>query len=216
MNILRHIFLIACLTVAFQALALTLPKDTVYLYESWEQMLDATPSAMIVAPYLYFGAYEVGIETDDDALNRDIIDRYIAATVNDSIWLINSDYLRRIFKGGDVSSLSDYVPVFFNDKVAYVIGPSNLSVKDLLWGGDGYVDADYYYIDFVGRKVRRVTSSVLSELLEDYHDLQMRYEGMRDYKKSHIIEDYFFKYIDRATGDVMHPYILELMGDQPR
>ena len=59
--------------------------------------------------------------------------------------------------------------------------------------------------------MRKVNHSYLSELLEDYHDLQMRYEGMKDYKKQYIIEDYFFKYIDRATGDVMHPYILELV-----
>ena len=38
----------------------------------------------------------------------------------------------------------------------------------------------------------------------------MRYEGMKDYKKREIIEDYFFKYIDRASQDVMHPYILDL------
>ena len=70
---------------------------------------------------------------------------------------------------------------------------------------------EYYYIDFVNREVLRVTPKVLSDLLEDYHDLQMRYEGMKDYKKSEIIEDYFFKYIDRAVNDVMRPSVLDLM-----
>ena len=59
--------------------------------------------------------------------------------------------------------------------------------------------------------MRRVNSDYLSELLEDYHDLQMRYEGMKDYKKDYIIEDYFFKYIDRASEDFMHPNILDLV-----
>ncbi len=58
--------------------------------------------------------------------------------------------------------------------------------------------------------MKRVTHEYLSELLEDYPDLQMRYEGMKDYKKREIIEDYFFKYIDRATEDIMRPYILDL------
>ena len=48
---------------------------------------------------------------------------------------------------------------------------------------------------------------------EDYHDLQVRYEGMKDYKKPEIIEDYFYKYIDRVTGDFMKPYILDLVAD---
>ena len=70
---------------------------------------------------------------------------------------------------------------------------------------------DYFYIDFVTSTVHRVTNEYLSHLLEDYHDLQMRYEGMKDYKKRYIIEDYFFKYIDRATDDFMHPNILDLV-----
>ena len=72
---------------------------------------------------------------------------------------------------------------------------------------------DYYYIDFVNYKVRRVNPTVLSELLRDYHDLLMRYESMKDYKKRNIIEDYFFKYIKRATDDFMHPDILDLVKD---
>jgi hypothetical protein len=70
----------------------------------------------------------------------------------------------------------------------------------------------YYYIDFLNHRVKRVTHSYLSELLTDYHDLKVRYEGMKDYKKQYVIEDYFYKYIDRASDDVMHPYILDLVG----
>ena len=56
----------------------------------------------------------------------------------------------------------------------------------------------------------RVTPEVLSRLLEDYHDLQMRYEGMKDYKKRPVIEDFFFQFVDRATEDLMRPFILDL------
>ena len=92
-----------------------------------------------------------------------------------------------------------------------------MSVVDFLFGeseSSGVNDGrkEYYYIDFLNRKVLRVTPKVLSGLLEDYHDLQMRYEGMKDYKKSEIIEDYFLKFIERASNDIMRPYILDLVN----
>ena len=76
-----------------------------------------------------------------------------------------------------------------------------------------YTCDDFYYIDFINRVVKKVTPSYLSELLEDYHNLQMRYEGMKDYKKREIIEDYFLKYIDRASSDVMRPDILDIVDE---
>ena len=91
-----------------------------------------------------------------------------------------------------------------------------MGLKEILFGDTGD-EADYskaasfYYIDFFNRKVLKVNPSVLSELLTDYHDLKMRYEGMRDYKKREIIEDYFYKYVDRASQDVMRPNILDLV-----
>ena len=59
--------------------------------------------------------------------------------------------------------------------------------------------------------MRKVTYRYLSELLEDYHDLQMRFEGMKDYKKRYMVEEFFFNYIERATDDVLRPYILDLV-----
>ena len=57
----------------------------------------------------------------------------------------------------------------------------------------------------------KVTPQVLSELLEDYHDLQVRYEGMKDYKKRPVIEYFFLMFVDRASQDFMRPYILDLV-----
>ena len=74
----------------------------------------------------------------------------------------------------------------------------------------GY-EPNFYYIDFLQKKVLRINHSALSGLLEDYHDLQMRYEGMKDYKKSYVIEDFFYRYIDRVAADPMRPYILDLV-----
>ena len=69
---------------------------------------------------------------------------------------------------------------------------------------------NYYYIDFINRKVIKVTPEALVDLLEDYHDLQMRYEGMKDYRKRYMIQEYFFKFVDREPDvaglvlDVLH------------
>ena len=105
--------------------------------------------------------------------------------------------------------------MFFNDKVVYLTANGPVTVKEVLFGNtaDGFTtpSMSYYYIDFLNHRVKRVTHSYLSELLEDYHDLQMRYEGMKNNKDKRIIEDYFYKYIDRATDDIMRPFIVDLV-----
>lgn len=197
---------------ALHSLADDMPHDTVYFYNSWERVLEQAPSAVSVDPYFEMAPFEVYFETGDESFNERIIPQSVAATIGDSIWLVNSKYLKKNFKG-DAGQLYNFVPLYFNDKVAFATYSGSFSVKDLFFGSSDEPQADYYYIDFANRKVRRVTPAVLSELLEDYHDLQMRYEGMKDYKKRYIIEDYFFKFVDRATSDVMRPFILDLVDN---
>ena len=205
------IVLMVLAMTSIQAVALTseMPHDTIYFYNTWEQMFNEEPVIALVDPWIEtITPYDVVITTDDSRIS----DRVVAATLGDSIWLINTHYLRQNF-GGDAKKLSDFVPLYFNEKVAFVVSDAAMSVKDILFGPseDYYPEGDYFYIDFQNRKVLKVTPTVLSALLEEYHDLQMRYEGMKDYKKRHIIEDYFFKYVDRATQDFMRPTILELV-----
>ena len=205
------IVLMVLAMTSIQAVALTseMPHDTIYFYNTWEQMFNEEPVIALVDPWIEtITPYDVVITTDDSRISE----RVVAATLGDSIWLINTHYLRQNF-GGDAKKLSDFVPLYFNEKVAFVVSDAAMSVKDILFGPseDYYPEGDYFYIDFQNRKVLKVTPAVLSALLEDYHDLQMRYEGMKDYKKRHIIEDYFFKYVDRATQDFMRPTILELV-----
>ena len=111
------------------------------------------------------------------------------------------------------------MPLKFNDKLAYFnflnLNSWNVSIIDILFGEkefDGestnYIP-DIYYIDFKNLMVKKLTPQVLCNLLEDYHDLQMRYEGMKDYKKRNIIEYFFIEYVNRATQDYMRPSITE-------
>lgn len=211
-NRMRNIIVLMALAMtSFQAMALSneMPHDTIYFFNTWEQMLNQEPVVALVDPWIEtITPYDIVIASDESRIS----DKVVAATLGDSIWLINTHYLHQNF-GGDAKKLSDFVPLYFNEKVAFVVSDAAMSVKDILFGvsEDYYPEGDYFYIDFQNRKVLKVTPTVLSALLEDYHDLQMRYEGMKDYKKRHIIEDYFFKYVDRATNDFMRPSILELV-----
>lgn len=215
---LRHIFLFLVVTASAVA-GHAVPQDTVYLYNTWEQMLNLTPVAVIVDPIIEtISPYELYVDACDDDINELICNEHIALSLGDSIWLVNSNHLKRNFKG-DTGKLYGYVPVFFNDKVAYVtyapFDDWSVSLNDYLFGEVSYDGAikivvDYFYIDFMRHKVLKVNHSVLSSLLDDYHDLQMRYEGFKDYKKPEIIEDYFLKYVDRATEDLMRPRIVDL------
>lgn len=193
------------------------PIDTVYFYDSWKQILNNIPEKMVVSPVIEdINPFEIDIYTTSNDYS---LYNHVAASLGDNIWLVSGKYIRNNFKG-DLRELSSakYYPLFFNEKVAYLLSLTineNQSLKDILFGTTDDYDlvVCFYYLDFRNRSVRKVTSKVMSELLEDYHDLQMRFEGMKNNKRNEIIEDYFYKFVDRATDDIMRPYILDLVSD---
>ena len=210
----RHLIILLLAMVSLNVQAVDEAYDTVYFYDTWEQMLSMTPSSMLVSPVVeVVNPYEIDIYTTTDDYR---LYDHLAATLGDSIWLISTVYLQMNF-AGDSHYLCQgrlrYIPVFFSKKVAYLtcVNYGNpISPKEIQFDKQGNVVMNYYYLDFRQRKVRLVTPDVLSELLDDYHDLQMRYEGMKDYKKPEIIEDYFMKFVDQASEDLMRPFILDL------
>ena len=210
-NLLRHLVLIVIAATALCAQAANEPRDTVYFYDTWKQMLTMEPAAMIVSPFI--DPYEIDIYTTQDDYR---LYDHLAATLGDSIWLVSTAYLQHSFEGDSDKPSGGrflYVPLFFNEKVAYLMAPT-YGIKEILFGPmevNSSNDVDYYYIDFKKRELLKVSQSVLSELLEDYHDLKMRYEGMKDYKKKYMIEEFFMKYVDRASQDFMRPYIVDLV-----
>ena len=100
-NLIRNILLFMVLaTASLQAMAFSLPHDTVYFYNTWEQLLIDSPATMYVDPWIDpITPYEVIIETPNEKYNDAIWNKHIAAVLGDSIWLINSEYLQREFKG---------------------------------------------------------------------------------------------------------------------
>ena len=221
---LRHIALIILTMASLHAVAVEVPHDTVYFYNTWEQMFCQEPVGMLVDPFIEaHSPFQMYFLIDDEKMNYVIESKYMFAALGDSIIFINSKYLKECFTG-DVNLLAGYIPLEFNEKMAYFrfgghpYGDGSDGVEYLRsrWGNErtlNQISWNYYNIDFERHKILKVNHNVLSALLKDYHDLLMRYEGMKEYKKREVIEDYFLRYIDRATSDVMHPYILDLVDD---
>ena len=212
---IRYIVLMALCVASLQSQAVEAQRDTVFFYKTWSQMLNMAPEAMLENPIVeYYSPYHVAIYTIDEELNKSIAEDYLAASLGDSIWLLSSDFLKKRFTG-DVKRFYDFVPVFFNEKVAFITYGDASSFLDFLFGpsvvdGEIVLTPCFFYLDFLNNKITKVNHTVLSALLEDYHDLQVRYEGMKDYKKPYMIEEFFYKYVDRATQDIMRPRILDL------
>ena len=220
-NCLRYLLLMVALAACTLRSSAVTPvgTDTLYFYDSWEQVINMTPTVMMVDPVFdVYNPHELYLVTGNEELDNKLMKDHIAASIGDT-WLISSYYLKRHFKGA-ISSFDGLVPFFFNDKLAYVTHQGKMSMSEILFGtADDYEynasNFDIYNIDFLNRVVKKVTPEYLSELLSDYHDLQMRYEGMKDFKKREIIMEYYFKYIDRATEDIMRPFILDLVDSSP-
>ena len=124
--------MIMLLAGSLDAAARPFERDTVFFYDTWEQMLDMEPSSMVVSPGIECETpYAVDIYTRSDDYR---LYDHMAACMDGGMWLISSSYLKQNFKG-DVRHLGNYkfMPVFFNEKIAYFayVGyRDNLSVKD--------------------------------------------------------------------------------------
>lgn len=211
-HLLLHIAVVMLALGPLSAIAQDEPRDTVYFYDSWETIFYRMPDTVIVAASIdVYSPHEIYITTRDKKFNKKINMDYIAATMGDSTWLINSNYLKKNF-GGDSKNLHGYVTLFFNAKAACAIAEDYMFAEK---GDVAYnvISTNNYYIDFSRRKVIKIDSKTLGTLLSDYPELRMRFEGMADNKKSAIINYFFDQYIDRIAADPSYPDILDLVDD---
>lgn len=193
-------------------------QDAVMVYNSWEAIFDQQSDTIIFNPHIE--AYtpctiEIIGENKD---TRNILDNAVAVALGDSIWLINSNWLKKNFSG-DCKKMDLWVPLFFSAKVAFVQWTKydanvGMSLLGALFGDEDLFDKDYeatipelYLINFEDQVVEEIDHKVLSRLLSDYPDLQRRYEGMKDYKKTYMINTFFLDYIDRLNADPNVPYL---------
>ena len=88
-NLLRHLVMFLFAATALFASAANESRDTVYFYDTWQQMLEMEPAAMIVSPFIDIeNPYEIDIYTTQDDYR---LYDHLAATLGDSIWLVSTD-----------------------------------------------------------------------------------------------------------------------------
>ena len=198
--------------------------DSVWVYNSWEAILDQWPDTLIVNPEIsVWTPYDIEFETRSKATNEMLKHQTVAVAGGDTTWLVNTQWLKDQGYKGDIKKMEDYAPLFFNAKVAFIqCVPTRTSSGMALLGallGDPELfsedpwenPADFFWIDFDNKRVDKIDHKKLSELLSVYPDLQRRFEQMRDYKKRYIIQSFFIDFIKRAERDPSYPYIYDLL-----
>lgn len=203
-------------------------NDTLMVYNSWEAIFDLIPDTIVANPEIKVRSeYDFEFKAtsrDAKAVNKMLKNEAVAVCLGDTLWLINSDWLKRNFKG-DCKHFSRYVPLYYTGKIAFVqfqrnnptVGGFllNLLVDGVLGAdsgigmGDGYngETPKLYWIDFDNLRVREVNKNLLLELLEPYPDLLQRYTFRQYQDETYLINEFFLDYVNRLNRDPEVPYL---------
>lgn len=203
-------------------------NDTLMVYNSWEAIFDLIPDTIVANPEIKVRSeYDFEFKAtsrDAKAVNKMLKNEAVAVCLGDTLWLINSDWLKRNFKG-DCKHFSRYVPLYYTGKIAFVqfqrnnptVGGFllNLLVDGVLGAdsgigmGDGYngETPKLYWIDFNNLRVREVNKNLLLELLEPYPDLLQRYTFRQYQDETYLINEFFLDYVNRLNRDPEVPYL---------
>ena len=203
-------------------------NDTLMVYNSWEAIFDLMPDTIVANPEIKVRSeYDFEFKAtsrDAKAVNKMLKNKAVAVCLGDTLWLINSDWLKRNFKG-DCKHFSRYVPLYYTGKIAFVqfqrnnptVGGFllNLLVDGVLGAdsgigmGDGYngETPKLYWIDFDNLRVREVNKNLLLELLEPYPDLLQRYTFRQYQDETYLINEFFLDYVNRLNRDPEVPYL---------
>lgn len=193
-----------------------LRHDSLYVYTSWEQMFDNDPYMLVVNPEITanteFNVEFDGIKKD---LRKTINDESVAVALGDTVWYINTKWLKNNFKG-ECKQMKNFVPLYFSAKIAFMQWGKPLNfgqqfLQSLIEEGYEYNEvvtrADLYLINFENNMVEKINSDKLSDMLSIYRDLQRRYDSMGDYKESYMIANFFLQYVQRINEDPNIPYL---------
>ena len=203
-------------------------NDTLMVYKSWEAIFDLMPDTIVANPLIKvrsdFDFEFKASSRDAKAVSKMLKNEAVAVCMGDTLWLINSDWLKRYFKG-DCKHFSRYVPLYYTGKIAFVqfqrdeptVGGFLLNVLiDGILGadsgigmGDGYngETPKLYWIDFDNLRVREVNKKLLLELLEPYPDLLQRYTFRENQDETYLINEFFLDYVNRLNQDPEVPYL---------
>ena len=214
----RTFFYTLLLCVFFLGAGKASAQDTLMVYNSWEAIFDQWPDTVIVNPDIEaYTPCTIDIDSRDKETKK-TLDNAVAVALGDTIWLINTQWLKHNFSG-DCKKMDCWVPLYFSAKVAFVQWTRydanvGMSLLGAIFGDEELFNKDYettipelYLINFEDQVVEKIDHKVLSRLLSYYPDLQRRYEGMKDYKKTYMINTFFLDYINRLNDDPNVPYL---------
>jgi len=206
--------------------------DTLWVYNSWNSLFVNGPDTMAVNPNIeYYSPFNIKFkvtEKNNKILKKMVEKTSIVTSIGDSVWMINSRYLRDSLSGAYNKVFENYVPLYFNEKIAFVqfiyteisYLPYEIDTFEGLWAGVGrngifdagdygFVAVPHFIIDFNSKSLNLVDRNYLLYLLERYPDMKRRYEMMQDQSEYYMINQFFWDYVDRVSSDPTVPGIFE-------
>ena len=207
--------------------------DYIAVYTSWQKVFANEPDTVLTDIGIEISSpYCINIKArngKDKTAKRIINDEALAVSVNDSVWFVNTGYLKKHYSGVALPFMSHYAPLYFNDKIIYTQYTNDIDnsflyqLSEYVNTGMGTVEAlkfltsygfnlENAYIFTISPKTKTVdvvNDACMSKLLEPYLDLRRRYESMYFYAEPFVINYYFLEYIDRIEDDPSVPYIDE-------
>ena len=203
--------------------------DTLWVYNSWDAVMYGGPDTMAVNPNIEinspFNIKFKPTEKDSKPLRKMIEKQSVVVSIGDSVWMMNSNFIRDSLQGYYKGIFENFVPLYFNEKMAFVqFLPTEISYlpiqidtfEGVMAGvgrygiynaGDyGYVAIPHFMIDMSTRQVTLVDRSYLLVLLERYPDMKRRYEMMQDQNEFYMINQFFWDYVDRVSRENTYYY----------
>ncbi len=200
--------------------------DTLNVYNSWKSLYFTGPDTVAINPnievYSPFKFKFKPTEKDNKALKKMIEKQSAVVSIADSVWFVNSHYLKDNFVGTYNKYLEEYMPLYFNEKIMFFqFLPTEISylyteVDDFEGlsyytgvGEEALYDTEYYglvavphfLIDLDNKAVFLVDKELLLLLLEQYPDMKRRYEMMGDQDELYMVNQFFWDYVKRLSSD---------------
>ncbi len=207
--------------------------DTLMVYNSWKSVfytghdtVAINPNVEIYSPFQYKFK---PTEKDRKSLSKMIEKQSVAVAIGDSVWLVNSKYLKDSLAGSYNKYFHDFLPLYFSEKIAffqylpteidylgveidnfeglqYYVGVGRSSVLEY---PSGIIDVAHFVIDLENKMVFLVDKNYLLLLLERYPDMKRRFEMMQGQNEFYLINEFFWDYVDRISQDPYAPDIVQ-------
>ena len=207
--------------------------DTLMVYNSWHSLfyegrdtVAINPNIEIYSPFQYKFK---PTEKSHKPLSKMIEKQSVAVSIGDSVWLVNSKYLKDSLQGVYNKYFNDYLPLYFSEKIAFFqyvpteieyleceidnfqnlehyVGVGRSSVLEY---PGGVVDVAHFVIDLAQKNVNLVDGKYLLFLLERYPDMKRRFEMMQGQNEYYLINEFFWDYVDRISEDPFAPDIVQ-------